>query len=111
MNITIRGKQYTARFISLFQLKKTYRAGQTYGEAEKKWFEDQTGDEALSLAFNKAWIEYCGTYLEEDTSDLAMDKITPTEHKELQDFFYSVVAAAVPKSKESGDASGSSAVT
>ena len=98
--INIQGKDYTSKFISLFQLQKAIALGGKHGEAETKWL-DNPNDEALATAYKQSWTNYCEAFIEGDVKGLSLEVITPLEGKEIRDFFYSVVEKVATKLKES----------
>ena len=92
MTITIRGKEYKSRFFSLLVLAKAAKLEEKMGDAEK----DLT-DGANEEKYKKAWNDYCALILEGDVSDLAIDKLTAWEAKDLLGFFTSAVSEATRK--------------
>lgn len=87
--ITVGGKLFKAKKITLFVLLKTLKLEEKLNAASEK--EDWT-------EYAKLWMDKVELYLEGETITLNPDNITPADYKRLNDFFTSCLAEVMPKS-------------
>ena len=76
--MTIRGKTYKPRFISVLVFERfMHLMNRLTEEREQAKFDE----------YAATWLEVCSMMFEDDVSGLALDIITPLEMKEVSDFF------------------------
>ena len=92
--MTIRGKTYKAKYISVLVFEQFMFLMDRMMKAREEGRFDE---------YEKAWAGVCAAMLEGDTSDLSLDKINPTEMKEITDFF-TLNLGETTKTLQSGNA-------
>ena len=103
MELTLDGKTYKSKKVTLLTLLKCESVEKKMKEARDK----EDWDAYVSLS-----VERCGLFLEGDVSELSPDLLSPTDAGELDSFFISRLAEALPKSDSTNEiSSGSKAST
>ena len=91
--LEIRGKVYTAKFVSLYQFQRLQAMEKLVNAAQLK-FEDDPLSDAAGEEYRRLWLEYCKAIFQEDVADLGIDNLSLGEAEALRDFFWSLVAQA-----------------
>jgi hypothetical protein len=80
--MTIRGKEYKARFISVLTLEKVMLITSKLDELQQKLLDPQAETEYKAL-----WLQMCALIVEGDVSGLSLDVISASDKAEVVGFF------------------------
>ena len=106
MEITIRGKKYTDKFLDVLLAEQIGFVAEELGEKREEWKKDRDNAEKKSVYAN-AWLEFCRLQLNEPVDDLDLSKLSPKEMVEMNRFFGSCSERAMGISPGGGENSGS----
>jgi hypothetical protein len=105
VEVTIRDKKYTDRFLDVLLAEQIGFVAEELGEKREEWKKDRANAEKRS-AYENTWLEFCRLQLNEPVEDLALSKISPKEMVELNRFFGECSAMAMgasPSGKETSE--------
>lgn len=84
--MTIKGKEYKAKFISVLTLEKVMLITAKLDELQKQLLDPKNEAEYKSL-----WLQMCGMIVEGDVSGLSLDLIQAQDKAAVVDFFTQLV--------------------
>ena len=90
--MTLRGKEYKARFISILTVEEVVLLTSRMEELKPKLLDPEAKAE-----YKKVWLEICALMFEGDVSSLSRDVISSEEEQEIVSFFGQSVRSGVPK--------------
>jgi hypothetical protein len=98
--MTIQGKEYKARFISVLTLEKVMLITSKLDEMQQKLL-----DPAVETEYKALWLKMCGLIVEGDVSGLSLDVISASDKAEVVGFFTGLARSEMIQSKSGSETS------
>jgi hypothetical protein len=98
--VTIKGKEYKAKFISVLTLEKVMLITSKLDELQQKLLDPQAETEYKAL-----WLQMCALIVEGDVSGLSLDVISASDKAEVVGFFTQLANSEMIQSRSGSETS------